>query len=637
MEKGYCHNCGSEIEISEKYRFCGNCGFPVPRVVSNDSVVEDEKNDPVSPQETSSSNNESTRSYNCYARYVSTSSTSSTFQEPDGTFLYLPNNKTASMGKLIKGEYYWLRVTPKEGGGKWTYPVFDDKEHVYLEYVSFASKYKQNDRLVLPVKALSPQNCMVMIGPTAFVNVPRDAIDKTYKSSEIRTNKAYFFTVKKISKNDGKVNIELEFSGSAKMRVVENLYTKIPDTISDITISYKNVELLVNDNARCEAVQQAIGPINQANLARFIDKEYQKQKQKKTLVININGRGIRIDVDLGIKDANGVPIRACVNKKKERDKFVLSLIGGTSPTSEMERFVYVPDWEKFCGEIANLALPEKWGYDEDDRFSILESYLKMTYYKARLDSLLIENDDGALFNTGLVDATFDDIYCYLKKAKSVDDPYDREWTPGFFACRGKGKDGKRLNELFAYFPPVPSYISREQIENIYFDTRKDLFCDYYHILEDNLNRLPESFVSQTLAYDSRVRTWSDQHGTIDEIKEYVLSKPDLVKGLEDQLKSAVETARKYCKWNYKTAIPIYYPRTNNISLLLPLSVVKGSSTVDTALVIQLLPNGNYQGQTILTLEMAYKDARQICRPNSEWLTLEAVKDAVHSEDEDSDD
>ena len=51
-----------------------------------------------------------------------------------------------------------------------------------------------------------------------------------------------------------------------------------------------------------------------------------------------------------------------------------------------------------------------------------------------------------------------------------------------------------------------------------------------------------------------------------------------------------------------------------------------------ALVVERLPNGNYQGQTILTLQMAYLDARQICRPNSEWLTVDHIDQRPESQE-----
>lgn len=73
------------------------------------------------------------------------------------------------------------------------------------------------------------------------------------------------------------------------------------------------------------------------------------------------------------------------------------------------------------------------------------------------------------------------------------------------------------------------------------------------------------------------------------------------------------------RWNFRTAIPSYYPRMNAMSLLLPLCLVD-ELHADAALVVQLMASGNYQGQTILTMEQAYMNARLICRPDSDWLT-----------------
>ena len=79
-----------------------------------------------------------------------------------------------------------------------------------------------------------------------------------------------------------------------------------------------------------------------------------------------------------------------------------------------------------------------------------------------------------------------------------------------------------------------------------------------------------------------------------------------------------ETISRVCM-NYRIAVPIYYPRSKSISLLLPLCLSNPSSYADVALVVERMKSGRYQGQTILTLDMAYCDARLICRPESEWL------------------
>lgn len=45
---------------------------------------------------------------------------------------------------------------------------------------------------------------------------------------------------------------------------------------------------------------------------------------------------------------------------------------------------------------------------------------------------------------------------------------------------------------------------------------------------------------------------------------------------------------------------------------------------DVALVVSKQPSGNYQGETIFSLDMAYLDSRLITRPDSDWLTPENI-------------
>ena len=44
-----------------------------------------------------------------------------------------------------------------------------------------------------------------------------------------------------------------------------------------------------------------------------------------------------------------------------------------------------------------------------------------------------------------------------------------------------------------------------------------------------------------------------------------------------------------------------------------------------ALVAERQKNGVYLGRTVLTMSMAYIDARLLCRPSSEWLDTEVIR------------
>jgi hypothetical protein len=93
--------------------------------------------------------------------------------------------------------------------------------------------------------------------------------------------------------------------------------------------------------------------------------------------------------------------------------------------------------------------------------------------------------------------------------------------------------------------------------------------------------------------------------------------------LKNRIEDAVNLAKKRVEWNYKMAIPMYYPTRNTGSLLLPLSLVD-EDHVDLALVVERLPSGAYQGQTVLPLDLAYCDSRLVTRPDSDWLKTDVI-------------
>ena len=86
-----------------------------------------------------------------------------------------------------------------------------------------------------------------------------------------------------------------------------------------------------------------------------------------------------------------------------------------------------------------------------------------------------------------------------------------------------------------------------------------------------------------------------------------------------RLGDALDVALRRTRWNFKTAIPMYFHTKKNISLLLPLGVLS-DETIDLALVVERTPVGAYLGHTVLPLDWAYSNARLICRPDSDWLT-----------------
>ncbi len=136
---------------------------------------------------------------------------------------------------------------------------------------------------------------------------------------------------------------------------------------------------------------------------------------------------------------------------------------------------------------------------------------------------------------------------------------------------------------FSTLPEMANYYDDPTL--LVYDPRKELRINYEHIVDENISRFPTDIAAFP--------------------KHMIIS---LTKG-------AIEAVLERVKRNYKTAIPQLYQ--GKLQLLLPLCL-KEQRTADLALVVENYPDF-YRGSTCLTLSMAYNNARQICRPDSEWL------------------
>ena len=85
--------------------------------------------------------------------------------------------------------------------------------------------------------------------------------------------------------------------------------------------------------------------------------------------------------------------------------------------------------------------------------------------------------------------------------------------------------------------------------------------------------------------------------------------------LQTVLTGAIDNAKQRVRRNYKTAIPQHYH--GHVQLLLPLCF-QNPSRADNALVVERHFT-HYRASTCLTLDMAYNNARQLARPDRDWL------------------
>lgn len=318
------------------------------------------------------------------------------------------------------------------------------------------------------------------------------------------------------------------------------------------------------------------------------------------------------------------------------------------PGKALERFGYLGTWQEFLETLAGLALDEPWDFNDAGldvrtrRFDILHNYIRYTFYRLTLEDKVgfSADEDFAAWNTGLVDRHYEDIYaCFEPSDPDNPEQARYSWTFSGFCTAGTGRLGKRLVRELNPLPQPASYLERK--EDLLFDLDREVVCDVHHIVVDNVHRLPVNFLRDELASSQEclgilagVEELSDgaRGERFEKLRGVIENDTRLFNRLSTSINAAIDVAKRQVRWNYKTAVPAYYPRTNSMNLLLPL-ILTDSPTPDVALVVELQKSGNYQGQTIVTMAQAYRDARLLCRPYIDWLSPASIIDAAEEEDE----
>lgn len=334
------------------------------------------------------------------------------------------------------------------------------------------------------------------------------------------------------------------------------------------------------------------------------------------------------------------------------------MAGRPSPGEALKQWAYVPfvpyksrdgtEYSSVLEHLAQKALPEKWYFGKEPNprnpYPILDNYLTYTFYKLKTDGLLLErkaSEGGcAAFNTGLVDELYDPIFALFRASTHGPAP----WRFFDFCVPGKRDSGRRLTSVFDPLPEPAKYFDSSFA--MVLDTSRDIHVDYEHVICDGVarDRFPYAFLEHHIPKGVEWRRYPDMENWekksfLETLSAAIEDDVQCTRSIKRRLEDAKLLAEKRTRWNFKTAIPQYYPRFNTMSLLLPLAIVD-DEIVDIALVVTKNPSGSYQGRTVLPLDWAYQNARLVCRPDSDWLVPGFIRDidtiGESDEGEDSD-
>jgi hypothetical protein len=249
---------------------------------------------------------------------------------------------------------------------------------------------------------------------------------------------------------------------------------------------------------------------------------------------------------------------------------------------------YKETWETPFMQLASLARKEEWAFSRTEnmaRYSnqkipILTNYLNYTFMRLQEEGKIVVSDDHHYsgFNTGLQTKHGKDIIALFIKNVKIGNQYT-DYIFDSFVDTYSSKC-KSLKEV----PQIANYIIHTK--DLVFDVGLSVEINDDHIVNDNIDRLPQ----------------------------YLRDKPGLAL---NAIKGAMDKIKQKILRNYKIAIPSWY--NGHMQLLLPLSVADNGET-DVALVAEKDKVLNrYLITTILSMDMAYLNARLITKPDRDWL------------------
>ena len=278
-------------------------------------------------------------------------------------------------------------------------------------------------------------------------------------------------------------------------------------------------------------------------------------------------------------------------------------------------FAFVPNYPEPLDRLMRLASSEYWGRGG----RMLKSYFNHMFDKVMDDGLMAYSNDGevAVFNTGLQTTDLEMIYAVFVKNERDD---AQDWFfRGFTTAKAPG-----IGDLLVDFdelPDRPRFI--HHTEQAFFAlTAGPPECDWQRMIPENISRIPKHALE--LASEGRIHLPDIRDvgkesyiSSLEDFKESLMDDPGF-DTLSTWLEEAMEGAMDQLSLDYKYAVPSWHAKDRFVALMLPIRLQ--SREVNAAIaVVWDEKKKYYTGVNILTLEMAYNNARLIARPEARWI------------------
>lgn len=286
-------------------------------------------------------------------------------------------------------------------------------------------------------------------------------------------------------------------------------------------------------------------------------------------------------------------------------------------------YAKVADWDSRLQVLAGLAEKERWTYRSVPDLSplpVLDGYIRYTFLRVYEQGEVTETERFSCFNTGLLTPNQEEIFGVFRVSDLFNPsqavgPGNKRW---FLTSWARAGDSQLTD--FLDFPGLATYWT--DAAELIFNPGLQVQLNLDHIIRDNLNRFPTELgghldvngVPTDLVVSPDIEI---EAGESKEAAALLMERPDFQVPLatRNALEGAMKHSIRLAQRSYRIAVPQYHH--GRIQLLLPL-YLRNSERPDLALTLER-HGAWYRAATVLYPDWAFRHARLLSRPNSEWL------------------
>lgn len=285
-------------------------------------------------------------------------------------------------------------------------------------------------------------------------------------------------------------------------------------------------------------------------------------------------------------------------------------------------FAKVAEWDSRLQRLADMAERERWTYlsvPDSSPLPILDSFVRYTFLRLQEQGKVAEGDRLACFNTGLLTASQEEIFGVFRVSDRFNSEVPISNLNKKWFLQSWARAGDALLTEFVGLPGLASYWTDPA--ELIFDPSLEVQLNLDHIVRGNLNRFPselggqldESGIPLDLVETPDIESEAGLEATTEPEDDPGAQKVPLAtrNALEGAMKHSIRLAQR----SYRIAVPQFH--NSRVQLLLPL-YLRSAHRPDLALTLER-HGAWYRAATVLYPDWAYRHARLLARPNSEWL------------------